>query len=222
MQIRSRSLSVLFAALSLALLLPSHATASGTTPAINAFEEAWSHVNDYTVYVKAHEVQGTDTQDRTYQFWWKRPHEAKTLIVDGDGRGSGGVWNGGDKVSGHQGGFLSHFHLKVDLHDRRAVSLRGYTIPQGLIPNQIAQYREIKGTLSQKAGPNGTEEVDLQVANPASSGTEAGVTKMVIWFSKATKMPERQVRYAGDKVVTDETWTALKTNVGLSDGDFPF
>lgn len=212
----SRLLSTLFAC---ALLIP-HGTFASPVPALNAFEEAWSHVNDYTVTVRVHEVLGGDTQDRTYQFWYKKPNHAKTLIADGDGRGSGGVWNGGDKVSGHQGGFLSHIHLTVDLHDHRAVSLRGYTIPQGLIMNQVAQYKEIKGTLSQHAGPSDTEVVELKPATVASSGTEAGVTKMEIFFSKSTHMPVRQIRYAGDKAVTDESWSDLKTNVGLGDGDF--
>lgn len=219
---KSRSLSIaLLASLLCAIAMPAVSSAA-TTPALTAFEEAWAHVNDYTVTVRAHEIQGGDSQNRTYQFWWKRPHQAKTLIVDGDGRGSGGVWNGGDQVSGHQGGILSRFHLKVDLHDRRAVSLRGYTIPQGLIMNQVAQYREIRGKLSEKAGANGTQEVTLDVASPAASGTEAGVTRMSIFFSKATHMPVRQIRWAGDKVVTDESWSDLKLNTGLGDGDFPF
>lgn len=170
--------------------------------------------------MRAHEVQGGNSQNRVYQFSYKKPNHAKTLIAGGDGRGSGGVWSGGDKVSGHQGGFLSHIHLTVDLHDRRAVSLRGYTIPQGLIMNQVALYKEIKGTLSQHAGPENTEVVELKPASIAGSGTEAGVTKMEIFFSKATHMPVRQIRYAGDKVVSDESWSDLKSNVGLRDGDF--
>lgn len=220
--IRPRFFALALIASVLCAIAAPGAAGAATTPALTAFEEAWAHVNDYTVTVRAHEVQGGNTQDRTYQFWWKRPHQAKTLIVDGDGRGSGGVWNGGDQVSGHQGGFLSRFHLKVDLHDHRAVSIRGYTIPQGLIMNQVAQYKDIKGKLSEKGGANNTQEVTLDVANPATSGTEAGVTRMSIFFSKSTHMPVRQIRWAGDKVVTDESWSDLKTNVGLGDGEFPF
>ena len=222
MQIRSRSLSLMLCAFFLSFVVVPHGASAATVPALTAFEEAWAHVNDYTVTVHAREVQGGDTQSRTYQYWFKKPHQAKTLIVDGDGRGSGGVWAGGDQVSGHQGGFLSHFHLKVGIHDHRATSLRGYTIPDGLINNQVNQYHTTKGELTQKAGAGDTEEVDLKVANPTSSGPEAGVTKMTIFFSKSTHMPVRQIRYAGDKVVTDETWSDLKLNQNLGDGEFPF
>ena len=86
------------------------------------------------------------------QYWFMKPHFAKTLIQSGDGKGSGGVWAGGDQVSGHQGGFLSGFHLKIDLHDPRAISLRGITISEGLLQNVVHKYATTSGTLSQTAG----------------------------------------------------------------------
>ncbi|MBV9271710.1 MAG: hypothetical protein JO165_11480 [Candidatus Eremiobacteraeota bacterium] len=197
--------------------------AAGNAPAIGEFDAAFAKINDYTAIVKAHEVLGDTTQDRVYQYWFKKPHQAKILIEDGDGRGSGGVWNGGSQVSGHQGGLLSHFHLKVDLHDRRAVSLRGYTIPDGLLHNEVGKYREIKGELTQRAGPEiagqPTDEVELKPADPAANG---GVTRMVIYLSKNTHMPVKQQRFDGDKLVAEETFSDIKTNAGLTDADFPF
>jgi outer membrane lipoprotein-sorting protein len=207
----------------LALSLLPHAASAAGVPAIAAFDEAFAKVNDYTVTVRAHETKDDRIQDRTYHYWFKRPSLAKTLIVAGDGRGSGGVWNGGDKVSGHQGGMLSFVHLKVDLHDGRATSLRGYTIPEGLIQNQVDKYKDLKGDLSEHNGPTidgvATNEVDLKVADPAANG---GVTRMALYLSKETHFPVRQVRYEDDKIVTDETFVDLKTNVGLADSEFPF
>ncbi len=197
--------------------------AAATPAAIAAFDSAFGKISDYTVTLHAHEVLGNQSQDRVYSYWFKKPHQAKTLIVSGDGNGSGGVWNGGDQVSGHQGGFLSRFHLKVDLHDHRAVSIRGYTIPDGLFQNLVAQYTHIPGTLTEKGGPTiggqATSEIDLRPANPSTAG---GATRMIMYLSKSTHMPVRQIRYDGDKLLTDETWTDLKTNVGLTANDFPF
>ncbi|MEO6913832.1 MAG: hypothetical protein ABI182_07425 [Candidatus Baltobacteraceae bacterium] len=197
--------------------------AAAAPAAIGAFDSAFAKINDYTVMLHAHEVLGNQTQDRVYSYWFRKPHEAKTLIVSGDGSGGGGVWNGGNQVSGHQGGFLSHFHLKVDLHDHRAVSLRGYTIPDGLFQNLVAQYTQIGGALTEKGGPTidgqATSEIDLRPAAPSEAG---GATRMIMYLSKSTHMPLRQIRYAGDNVLTDESWTDLKTNVGLTQNDFPF
>lgn len=210
-------------ATALVLVASQSGARAANTPAIAAFDDAFSKVNDYTVTLTAHEVSNGDTQDRVYHYWFKKPTDAKIEVVSGPGRGSGAVWTGGDKVSGHQGGLLSHFHLKVGLHDGRAVSLRGYTIPDGLFPNEVAKYGQLKGDLSEKAGPtiNGepTDAVELKVANPSDNG---GVTRMIMYFSKSTHMPVRQTRYEGDQVVADENWTEFKSNVGLTDGDFPF
>lgn len=205
-----------------ATLIPLSAPAA-TTPAITAFDDAFAKVNDYTLTVRAHETKGDRTQDRTYHYWFKKPNLAKTLIVAGDGSGSGGVWAGGDKVSGHQGGMLSWVHLKVDLHDGRATSLRGYTIPEGLLQNEVGKYQQIKGELSQRNGPEidgvQTDEIDLTLADPSAYD---GVTKMAIYLNKQTHFPVRQVRWAGDKIVADESFLDLKTNVGLADSEFPF
>ncbi|MDQ2872370.1 MAG: hypothetical protein M3R35_04490 [Candidatus Eremiobacteraeota bacterium] len=208
----------------LALAATPVASTTATPPTIAAFDDAFANVRDYTATMTAHEVLDSKTQDRVYHYWFKRPHQAKIEIASGDGSGSGGVWNGGDRVSGHQGGFLiSKIHLKVDLHDSRAVSLRGYTIPDGLFANEVDKYREIKGTLTQRQGPavngEGTDEVELKVADPASN---AGVTRMLIDLSQKTHMPARQLRFAGDRKVSEEIWSDIHLDAGLTDRDFPF
>ncbi len=208
--------------LALAVTLVPLSSPAATTPALTAFDEAFTKVNDYTVTVRAHETKGDRIQDRTYHYWFKRPNLAKTLIVAGDGSGSGGVWNGGDQVSGHQGGMLAFIHLKVGLHDPRAVSLRGYTIPEGLLQNEVDKFKDAKGDLSQRGGPEidgvPTDEIDLKLSDPVDDG----VTRMALYLNKQTHWPVRQVRWAGDKIVADETFLDLKTNVGLTEGDFPF
>src|SRR6202171_3710472 len=100
-----------------------------------AFLEAWAKVPSYTANIKAHLVKGTDVQDRTYHYAYLKPHFAKIDITGGPGRGGGAVWTGGDTVSGHQGGLLSGIHLKVSIHDGRAVDLRGHTIDQASFEN---------------------------------------------------------------------------------------
>ena len=201
-----------------AIIAPASAA---TVPAITAFEQTFAKVNDYTVLVHAHEVLGDQTQDRVYRYMFKRPHMVKTQILSGPGTGGGGVWTGGDTVSGHQGGILSFIHLKVGLHDGRATSLRGYTIPDGILQNQVGKYTTMKGTLSERNGPviggQATTLVELKVADGAG---EPGETRAVIYFSKATHLPVAQVRWAGDKIVSQEFWTDMQTNTGLKDSDF--
>lgn len=213
---------LLFKAPALALALTALPASAASTPALAAFDGAFAKVNDYTVTVRAHEVKGDRTQDRTYHYFFKRPNMAKTDIVAGDGSGSGGVWKGGEIVKGHLKIAFITVGKTVDLHDPRATSLRGYTIPDGLIQNQVGKYEQMKGAITQRDGQvDGvpSDEVELKVADPAAND---GVTRATLYLSKTTHFPVRQVRYEGDKIVADETFSDLKTNVGLTDSDFPF
>ncbi len=222
-----RRSSPLFAALAAACALGASPSgpvdAANAAPAITAFDATFAGVNDYTCVLHVHEAKGTATQDRVYQYSFMKPHFVKTLIIDGDGKGSGGVWTGGNQVSGHQGGILSGIHMKVDLHDSRAVSLRGVTIPEGLLQHIVDEYATIPGKLTQLAGGKiggvETDRLELRPDDPASNG---GVTDQILYLSKETHWPIRQIMYAGSQIVLDESVADLKTNVGLTQSDFPF
>jgi outer membrane lipoprotein-sorting protein len=67
------------------------ASAANQAPAIAAFDRAYTGVTDYTCILHVHEAKGTQTQDRVYQYSFMNPHYVKTLILDGNGKGSGGV-----------------------------------------------------------------------------------------------------------------------------------
>jgi outer membrane lipoprotein-sorting protein len=213
----------LAATLALTLWPSGTVLAANTVPAIDAFDRAFAAINDYTCILHVHEAKGDATQDRVYQYSFMKPHYAKTLILDGDGKGSGGVWVGTDQVSGHQGGLFSGIHLKVDIHDHRAISLRGVTIPDGLLQRIVEKFTTIPGKLTEteggKIGGILTDRVDLKVADPASND---GVSEQIMYFSKETHWPMRQILYSGSQVVLDESVTDLKTNVGLKQSDFPF
>jgi outer membrane lipoprotein-sorting protein len=199
------------------------ASAANQASVIAAFDRTYASVTDYTCILHVHEAKGAQTQDRVYQYSFMNPHYVKTLILEGDGKGSGGVWIGGDEVSGHLGGILSGIHLKINLHDPRAVSLRGVTIPDGLLPRIIDDYGTIPGKLTQtdggKIGGNETDRLELTVADPASNH---GISDQILYVSKQTHWPIRQIMYSGSQIVLDESVNDLKTNVGLSKRDFPF
>ena len=219
-----RLLCAAIAALALTLqLTASAARAANTASAIVEFDKAFADVNDYSAVLHVHEAKGTQTQDRVYQYQFMKPHFAKTLILEGDGKGSGGVWVGTDQVSGHQGGILSGIHMKVSIHDSRAVSLRGVTIPEGLLQRIVENYATTPGKLTQsnggKIGGVDTDRLDLKVTDP---GTNGDITEQILYLSKETHWPIRQIMYSGSQIVLDESVSDLKTNTGLKQSDFPF
>jgi len=199
------------------------ARGANVAPAIAAFDKAFAGINDYTCVLHVHEAKGTMTQDRVYQYEFMKPHYVKTLILDGDGKGSGGVWTGGDQVSGHQGGILSGFHLKVSINDPRATSLRGVTIPDGLLQRIVDNYGTIAGKLTQSDGGKiGGVDTDRLELKPSDPDANYGITDQILYLSKETHWPIRQIMYAGPQIVLDESVENLKTNTGLTQADFPF
>lgn len=222
---RLRTPLVLFAAALAAVLLPhAFANAASGTPAVSAFNDAFDKTTSFTYKLHSHEVKGTDVQDRVYDYSFMKPHYAKTLIESGPGRGGGAVWTGGDQVSGHQGGFLSGIHLKISLHDGRAVSIRGYTIPDGLPQNIVAKYTSVKGELTEvsNAGMIEGAQTDMLQLKAADPGSNDGITLQKIYLSQQTHFPLRQILYEGDKVVLDQSFTDWNLNANLSQNDFPF
>jgi len=199
------------------------AGAAKEAPAIAAFDRAFAGIEDYTCILHSYETNGAKTQDRVYQYSFMKPHYLKTLILDGDAKGSGAVWVGGDQVSAHAGGILSGIHVKFGVHDPRAISLHGVTIPDGLLPGIIDDYQTIPGTLTQsdggKIGGVETDRLDLKVADPPSY---RNLTEQIVYLSKATHWPIRQIMYSGSQIVLDESVEDLKLNVGLTRSDFPF
>lgn len=198
-------------------------TARADAPAIDAFNAAFAKVTSYTYKLHSHQTKGGASQTRVYEYSFMKPNNAKTLIDSGDNQGSGGVWTGGNQVSGHQGGILSGIHLKVDLHDSRATSLRGYTIPDGLLQNIVGNLTTIKGEVHQyPGGVLGGVDTDLVIQKVDDPASDGGITERRIYFSKASHFPVRSLGYEGSTLVLDEAITDLNLDANLSQADFPF
>ena len=115
-------------------------------------------------------------------------------------------------MSGHLGGILSGIHVKVDLHDPRALSLHGVTIPDGLLPGIIDDYATIPGTLRRRTMESKIEgadadRLDLRVADPTANHD---ITEQIVYLSKSTHWPIRQILYSGSQIVLDESISDLK------------
>jgi hypothetical protein len=208
--VRRTSLALLTGTLGIALL-----GAAPTGPAAT-FLEAWAKVPSYTANIKVHETKGTDVQDRTYHYAYLKPHFAKIDITGGPGRGGGAVWTGGDTVSGHQGGFLSGIHLKVSIHDGRAVDLRGGTIDEASFENVAENIKTAAAATSGEETLNGTAYDTVTVPFKDANGA----TKRVIFLSKTTHLPARRITYSGDAVVLNEEFTDVNTAANLKESDF--
>jgi outer membrane lipoprotein-sorting protein len=213
-------------ALAAAVVLPAARPAlaeNRTTPAFADFAKAFADVNDYQAHVIVHETSddGKDVADWAYDYRWMRPNLARIEVTEGRGKGGVAVWHGGDKVQGHQGGFLSAIKLNLDIHDKRATSLRGDTIETASFAYDLKHYETVDGTLAEGPGPtldgHATTAVTLAVSDPKNN---ANVTKDVLDISNATHLPLRRQQFVGAQLVKSETFRDFKANNGFTTGDF--
>ena len=188
-------------------------SANKPTAAITAFQAAWGKVDNYSETIVAHETtnDGKSSQDRTYSYKFVKPTAALIEITDGPGKGGGAAWHGGDRVKGHQGGFLSHVKLIISITDPRATSLRGDTIEVASFGYELDHVLNTAGTLSEAAGASGAV-VTLTPSSPEKSG----VTKETLTIDNMTHLPVERDQYVGATIVKSEKFSDVKLNPGLT------
>jgi outer membrane lipoprotein-sorting protein len=179
--------------------------------ALAKFSTAWDGVRTYTCTITAHETRGTNVQDRVYHLAFARPNNMRMDIVGGAGRGGSAIWSGGDTVYGHQGGFLSFIRLHLNIHDPKAVSLRGTTVAQASFGALVARFKALKTSSLDATSAAGLTTLTATILNPA---TESGVTREVLVFGP-DHLPAEYYEYQGNLVVDHVRYSDYKGNVTL-------
>jgi outer membrane lipoprotein-sorting protein len=175
------------------------------------YAAAWGKLTTYTCTITSREISGSKVQDRVYAMFFQKPHDTRLNITGGDGKGSAAVWNGGDTVAGHQGGWLSMIKLNLNIHAHLATTIRGTTIADA---NWGAIFDHLTGLKSTTAtadtdGTNTT--ISVPVPDPASDG---GVTKEVVILGKDS-LPVEYDQYEGDQQVKHVVYSDVKLNVTI-------
>jgi len=180
--------------------------------AIAKMKATWDSINTYAGTVTVHEAKGNSIQDRVYLVRFEKPTQTRVDIVGGDGRGSVALWNGGDRVRGHQGGFLSFIKLNVDLHSKFSTDLRGSTIDQANFGALLAHLKSLNPKVEHVTTVHGKVVLEIETDPPAPN---TDVTKE-IYVLAPNWLPLEFYEYAGDKVVKHVVNSDLKLN-----GDIP-
>ena len=178
---------------------------------IEKMKATWNSIHTYEARVTVHEAKGTISQDRVYWVRFERPTQTRVDIVDGDGRGSAALWNGGDRVRGHQGGMLSFIKLNVDMRSKFATDLRGCTIDEANFGSLVAHLESIKRSSERVTVVNGKVVLVVETDPPAPSNN---VTKEV-YVLAPNWLPLEFTEYTKDKIVRHVLNSDLKVNVDI-------
>jgi len=195
-----------------ALANPSHADPKlSVRDTIARMKATWESVHTYECTATVHEAKGDSVQDRTYLVRFEKPTQTRVDILAGDGRGSVAVWNGGDKVRGHQGGFLSIIRLNVGIHSKFATDLRGTTIAETNFGSLIAHLESLDPSVEHVSKAAGKIVLVVRLDAP-SPGND--VSKEV-YILAPNWLPIEYYEFAENKVVRHVVDSSLKLNIDI-------
>jgi len=178
---------------------------------IAKMKATWQSVHTYECTATVHEAKGNSIQDRTYLVRFERPTQTRVDIVAGDGRGSVAVWNGGDKVRGHQGGFLSIIRLNVGIHSKFATDLRGSTITEANFGSLIAHLESLDPSVEHVTKVAGRIVLVVKL-DPLKPNND--VSKEV-YILAPNWLPIEYYEFAENKVVRHVVDSSLKLNIDI-------
>jgi len=137
-------------------------------------------------------------------------------VTGGDNRGGAGVWRGGDTVKGHQGGFLSFIKLNLNIHDPKAVSVRGTTIADANFGALLEHIKGLKGATIDAVAEGTLTKINVAVADPSADNN---VTKELMVLG-ANDLPVEYDQWEGDNEVKRVTYSDVVLNVDIPDSTF--
>ncbi|HXW76338.1 MAG TPA: hypothetical protein VEJ20_02920 [Candidatus Eremiobacteraceae bacterium] len=196
---------------------PASATASAAaTAALARFDAAWAKVNSYTATITSHEALGTKTQDRVYDLYFVKPYDTRMNVISGDDHGAEAAYQGGDRVKGHHGGFLSFLHLNLNIHNPQATSLRGTTIADANFGALVDHVRGLAGATLDAIPDGDRTDINVAVADPSADGN---VTRERLVLGP-DGLPVEIDQWEGDTQVKLQTYSDVKLNVDIPASEF--
>lgn len=209
------------AAALLCLLVPlASAAADPSTPQaiVEAFQAMYESISDYQCRMYEHCRQGSRHEERTIDFYFKKPRFIRMDILKGNrfgDNGSIGVYRNDGTVRGRKGGLLSFIAITVDKHDPQATTIRGLAFDESDMQATLEKMRfhlaESACTLATAAG---VHELVFEPRDPSRNG---GVTKDVIRLDAATLLPVSSDSWEGGLLVQHAEWSSYIVDAGLPD-----
>jgi outer membrane lipoprotein-sorting protein len=191
----------------------------------SSIEERWDGLSDYTCVIETYTKKGEEEQLSTIQSKFLKPKWIRMQVIEGDGKGSIGVYNPiTKKVRGCKTGILKIIVLTLELSDERVSSLRGVRIDQGDCLSLIGRLRDYRAR-EELSGIERTTYGDrpayLFKAVVQDSTRLWGAQEERIWLDAENLFPLRIEHRLGDgATVHYATYRDIKINTGLTNEDF--
>mgnify|MGYP001163299303 CR=1 FL=1 len=204
-----------------ALLLPPRALcADPPTPAsvVESLRALYDALSDYQCRMYEHCSQDGRYEERTIDFYFKKPRLIRMNVLKGNrfgDNGAVGVYRNDGKVTGRKGGLLSFLTIVVDKHDAQATTVRGLTFDQSDLQATLEKM-ELHLSVSRCSIVDGAGfyELEFEPRDPSRLG---GLTREIIRLDESSLLPISSDSFEGETLVQHAVWSSYILDAGLPD-----
>jgi hypothetical protein len=198
--------------------VPSLAEPPTVRSVVEAFASMYESLSDYQCRMEEECWLGSRHEERTINFYFKRPRFIRMDILKGNrfgDTGSVGVYRGDGKVRGRKGGLLGFLAVTVDKYDPQATTVRGLAFDDSDLQATLEKMRfHLAESACALSTSGGIHELTFEPRDPSRN---AGVTKDIIRLDTVTLLPSSSDSWEGERLVQHAEWSSYLLDVGLPD-----
>jgi outer membrane lipoprotein-sorting protein len=189
---------------------------------LNGLKAKWGTIQDYQTKMRSRNRLGGQTDEKKIAFSFKKPHQVRTEVMEGDKKGSVLTRDAAGAIRGKKGGVLGIVAITLKDDDERVSNLRGRKFYLGDWGSVIKEFFEAanKGWKLSALPDEKFNETDCYVLQAERNDSKSSVTRDVIWIDKANSLILCRKQYEGQTLVNEVVWWDIHLNVGLDDSLF--
>ncbi len=189
---------------------------------LDSLKKKWGSIQDYQTMMRSRNRLGEQKDEKKFLFSFKKPHQVRTEITEGDKKGSVITRDANGKIRGKKGGVLGIVAITLAEDDERVTNLRGRKFYLADWGSVIKEYYEgaKKGWKLSVLPDENFNGSDCYVLQMEGSDPKSAVTRDVIWIDKANSLVLCRKQFEGQTLVNEVVWWDIHLNVGLDDSLF--
>lgn len=206
----------------LTFILPATAQNQPPEQIVNALNTRWKEIQDYHCKMRSRNRLGNQTDEKRLDFWFKRPHQVRMEVLDGDKKGSVLTRDASGKIRARKGGIMSIIPVTLSEDDERTRNLRGRKFYQADWGSVIKEFIEgARGGLKLSQLPDETfNQVACSVVQLEGKHPTSPITRDLIWVDKTNNLILCRKQYEGDILVNEVVWWDIEMNTNPADNQF--
>lgn len=189
---------------------------------LKGLKAKWDQVQDYHCMMRSRNRLGDKKDEKKTEFWFKRPHQVRMLVTEGEKKGSTLTRDANGKIKGKTGGLLGVVSVTLGEDDERITNLRGrkfYLADWGSVLKEFFEGSK-KRWKYQVLPDESFNNVACTVLEMTGKDASSAVTRDVIYVDKENNLILCRKQFEGNTLVNEVVWWDIQLNTGLGDDLF--